>query len=176
MKSPTRNVTRFHSSQSLVLSHTKDPWTERPMHHSDVLHTFCPSCKCETLLRLLHLHGFPFANPTGVGLLAGTAARAHDVERCEDRSREESRPSKSTDHHGPDHHITRSAQDQVPLELLQRQEAGEPEQTGQGVEREYDPFVEEAAVGLAAAGEDGVEEEVGEGEEGEGCDEDEVGG
>lgn len=85
-------------------------------------------------------------------------------------------PSKSTDHHGPDHHITRSAQDQVPLELLQCQEAGEPEQTGQGVERENDPFVEEAAVGLAAAGEDGVEEEVGEGEEGEGCDEDEVGG
>ena len=68
----------------------------------------------------------------------------------------------------------------MPVELGQGQEAGEPEQAGQGVEGEDDPFVEEAAAGLgaaaAAAGEDGVEGEVGEGEEGEGSDEDEVGG
>lgn len=52
----------------------------------------------------------------------------------------------------------------------------EPEQAGEGVEGEDGPFVEEAAVGLGAAGEDGVEEEVGECEEGEGCGGDEVGG
>lgn len=74
----------------------------------------------------------------------------------------------------PDHQITRSAQYQLPVERGQRHEPGEPEHACQGVEGEYDPFVEEAAV--AAAGEDGVEEVVGEGEEGEGSDEDEVGG
>lgn len=59
----------------------------------------------------------------------------------------------------------------------QRDESCEPEQAGQSVKEEYDPFVEEGAVGFgAAAGENGVEEEVGEGEKGEEGDEDEVGG
>lgn len=66
------------------------------------------------------------------------------------------------------------------MEHGQCHEACEPEQTGHGVEGEYEPFAEEAAIGLvvaaAAACEDGVEDEVGEGEEGEGGDEDEVGG
>ncbi len=62
------------------------------------------------------------------------------------------------------------------MEDGQRDEAGEPEQACQAVEGQDEPFVEEGAVGLAAAGEDGVEEEVGEGEEGEGCDGGEVGG
>ena len=55
-----------------------------------------------------------------------------------------------------DHQITRSAQDQLPVEGGQCHEPGEPEYACQGVEGEYDPFVEEAAV--ASAGEDGVEE------------------
>lgn len=90
-------------------------------------------------------------------------------------------PSESTDDHSREHHVTRSAQYQSPVERSQCDEAGEPEQAGQGVQSEYEPFVEEAAVGVAvvvvaAAGEDGVEKEVGEDEEGEGCDGDEVGG
>lgn len=59
------------------------------------------------------------------------------------------------------------------MEHGQCHEPGEPEYARQGVQGEYEPFVEEAAV---VAGEDGVEEEVGEGEEGEDSDEDEVGG
>lgn len=39
-------------------------------------------------------------------------------------------PSKSTDHHGPDHHITRSTQDQSPVEDGQCDESGEPEEAG----------------------------------------------
>lgn len=62
------------------------------------------------------------------------------------------------------------------MEHSQRDEPREPEQAGQGVEGEHEPFAEEAAVGLVAACEDGVEDEVGEGEEGGGRDEDEVGG
>ena len=62
------------------------------------------------------------------------------------------------------------------MEHGERDEAGEPEQARQGVEGQDDPFVEEAAVGVllvldmaaAAACKDGVEEEVGEDEEGEG--------
>ena len=54
------------------------------------------------------------------------------------------------------------------MEHCQGDESGEPEQARQSIEDEYDPFVEEGPVGFgAAAGEDGVEEEVGEGEEGE---------
>lgn len=62
------------------------------------------------------------------------------------------------------------------MEHRQCHEPGKPEQAGGGVQGEYEPFVEEAAVGLVAAREDGVEGEVGEGEEGGGSDEDEVGG
>ena len=62
------------------------------------------------------------------------------------------------------------------MEHCQRDEPGEPEKARQSVEDEYDPFVEEGAVRFGAAGEDGVEEEVGEGEECEEGDEDEVGG
>ena len=48
-------------------------------------HSYGPS-------RLLDLHGFLFAGPARVGLLAGTAACAHDVQRCQDRGCEETRP------------------------------------------------------------------------------------
>ena len=85
-------------------------------------------------------------------------------------------PSKSTDNHTPNHDVTRSTQDQSLMKDSQSHVAGEPEQAGQGVECEYDPLVEEAAIGLVAAGEDRIGEEVGEREEGEDCDEDEVGG
>ena len=84
-------------------------------------------------------------------------------------------PGKSTDHHPSNHRFTRPTQYQSAMEHGQGDEPGEPEQTGHGVQGEHDPFVEEAAVGLVAAGEDGVQEQVGEGEESEGCDEDEVG-
>lgn len=62
------------------------------------------------------------------------------------------------------------------MEQRQCHEPGEPEQACQGVQGEYEPFVEEAAVGLVAAREDGIEEKVREGEEGEDSDADEVGG
>ena len=135
-----------------------------------------------------------------MGLLAGAAARAHDVERRQHRGREErgpvsesastfapcppprhciSReflPCKSTDDDGADHHVTWPAEYEAPVERGQRDVPCEPEQAGEGVEGEDGPFVEEAAVGFGAAGEDGVEEEVGECEEGEGRGGDEVGG
>lgn len=86
-------------------------------------------------------------------------------------------PSKSANNHTPNHHITRSTQYQVPMEHTQRDESCKPEQTEQSVEGENEPFAEEAAVGFdAATGEDGVKDQVGEGEEGDGCDGDEVGG
>lgn len=86
-------------------------------------------------------------------------------------------PRKRADNHTRDHGIARPAQDQSAMEHCQGDESGEPEQARQSIEDEYDPFVEEGPVGFgAAAGEDGVEEEVGEGEEGEEGDEDEVRG
>ena len=67
-------------------------------------------------------------------------------------------PSKRPDNHTGNHDITRPAQDQSAMEDGQRDKACEPEQACQGVQDQYDPFVEEAAVGFGAAGEDGVEE------------------
>lgn len=86
-------------------------------------------------------------------------------------------PGERPDNHTRNHDIAGPAEYQPRLEHTQRYKAREPEQACQCVEDQYDPLVEEAAVGFgAAAGEDGVEEEVGEGEEGEEGDEDEVGG
>ena len=83
-------------------------------------------------------------------------------------NRIDSLPREGPGDHPRNHHVTRPAQYQPAVEHRQGDPPCEPQQARQAVEEQYHPFVEEAAVGFAAACEDGVEEEVGEDEEGEG--------